>query len=308
MEDEVNRLVAASFAPATMRRYKEMWRTFRGFADVLEPGWVFPVAPPILAKFGVWLSARGYKPSTIAAHVSAVGWWHKLRGESDPAGSYLVKRVLVGLRKGGSPKKQAKPLRFPLLRKAVTALGALKGDYELKLFRAAFLVAYYASLRVGEFAVAGSGEHTLSLANTGFAREDKALSLVLILPTYKASTRAAKLLVPPGKDVSVCAVTAVMEYLKVRGGGAGPLFRFRSGAPLRGKQVIEVLRACVKEAGLDPAAFSGHSFRAGRTTDLVAMNLGDAAIRASGRWKSSAYFQYVRFDVFKLPPGAPGEE
>ena len=33
-----------------------------------------------------------------------------------------------------------------------------------------------------------------------------------------------------------------------------------------------------------------------------------AKIRDSGRWKSDAYLQYVRLDVFKLPRRGPPEE
>ena len=149
--------MAASFAPTTLLRYKGYWRVFKRFADVYEPGWKFPVPPQVIAKFAVWLGLRGFKPNTVATHIVGLGWWHKVRGLEDPSKHYLVKRVLIGMRKGGPPTKQAKPLRYPILRKVVSVLGSARDDYDRKLFRAAFLVAYYASLRIGEFSVSGSG-------------------------------------------------------------------------------------------------------------------------------------------------------
>ena len=52
------------------------------------------------------------------------------------------------------------------------------------------------------------------------------------------------------------------------------------------------LKAAVSKLGLNPDDFSSHSFRAGRTTDLVEMDCPDATIRVSGRWKSSAILEY----------------
>ena len=61
----------------------------------------------------------------------------------------------------------------------------------------------------------------------------------------------------------------------------------------------------MKRHGLPEEEYTPHAFRAGRTTDLVEMGLQDSVIRESGRWNSKAYLEYVRFDLFRLPGGAP---
>ena len=98
LEDAVSGFVEAAFAPATIRRYKGVWRSFKGFADIHRPGWSQPVGPATVALFGAWLDRVGYKPSTIGNQVRVVGWWQKIGGWEDPSKSYLVKSMLVGLR------------------------------------------------------------------------------------------------------------------------------------------------------------------------------------------------------------------
>ena len=98
---------------------------------------------------------------------------------------------------------------------------------------------------------------------------------------------------------------ALRDFLLVRPMGGGPLFLQKSSRPLSPYLVNKTLRACVSVLGLDPSLFSAHAFRAGRTTDLVDMEINDAAIRESGRWRSSAFLKYVRFDIFHLPKGIP---
>ena len=71
--------------------------------------------------------------------------------------------------------------------------------------------------------------------------------------------------------------------------------------PLTTAWVNSKIASVAAAASLGPGNYSSHSFRAGRTTDLVEQNCDDASLRESGRWRSQAYLQYVRFDVFDLP-------
>ena len=219
-----------------------------------------------------------------------------------------MKHFLRGLAKKGPPVKQATALRLNHLEAVLAHLLSVSSPFEGKLYRAAFSLAYYASLRVGEYAKPSSGKnHALLLSDVGFAVEGRETCISLLLPTYKMSLRPAKLLVPPAPPHLTCPVKALKEYLRVRPKGEGHLFLQKSGKPVTAASINSRLKACTKALNL-VGTHSSHSFRAGRTTDLVEMDLPDAKIRESGRWKSDAYLQYVRFDVFKLPRGGPLEE
>ena len=106
---------------------------------------------------------------------------------------------------------------------------------------------------------------------------------------------------------TVCPVYALAKYIQSRPDGEGHLFLRPDGKLLSVYLITKVLRACIAKLGLQPGLYSSHSFRAGRTTDLVEMGFKDAIIRESVRWKSAAFIWsiYVRFDVFRLPKGVP---
>ena len=92
----------------------------------------------------------------------------------------------------------------------------------------------------------------------------------------------------------ICPVSALVEYLVMRGPGAGPLFRFLDGSPLSRSALVERVRAALTAAGIDPTPFSGHSFRIGAATSAAANGVEDSMIQTLGRWKSDAYLRYVR--------------
>ena len=303
--DRANELIAASFAPSTLVRYKGIWKSFKSFAD-FEPSWSFPASPQLLALYGVWLADHeGLKPSTVGTHLAGIGWWHKIKAYPDPSKHYLVKRLLIGLAKEGPPLRQATPLRLPGVKRVLQQLPEVASGYEVKLYRAAFLLAYYASLRVGEYARAGHSQHTLRLEDVSFVKSEGDTCICLCLMSFKASRRPAKLLVPPDPVSGCCPVKALKEYLRARPTQGRQLFVQLSGAPLTAANVNSRLRLCITTQGLPAREYSSHSFRAGRTTDLVEQGVPDAQIRESGRWRSEAYLQYVRFDVFRLPQGGP---
>ena len=49
-------------------------------------------------------------------------------------------------------------------------------------------------------------------------------------------------------------------------------FVFKDGSPVTPEQVRLVLKTCLSELGLDPDMYGFHSFRVGRTTDLIKYN------------------------------------
>ena len=216
--------MGGSYAASSIHKYNKMWRRFASFASRFDPQWRFPVPVTTLACYGVWLSEQGYKPGTINAQLAGIGWWHKLKGFSDPSSSFLIKRLRVGLAKKGPPVRQAAPVRFALLEQILGILPSLCSVFDLCLFRAVFLLAYFASLRISEYAHTGSSNHTLLLKDVGFFKENGEEGLVLIFSSYKASQKPAKLFVPQGPNISCCPVQALRDYLLVRPAGSGPPF------------------------------------------------------------------------------------
>jgi hypothetical protein len=72
-----------------------------------------------------------------------------------------------------------------------------------------------------------------------------------------------------------------------------PLFQLPSGLPLTHSQFVKALKGLCKCAGLNPALFSGHSFRRGSATDSMGLTENMALIQLQGDWMSDAYMRYM---------------
>ena len=57
---------------------------------------------------------------------------------------------------------------------------------------------------------------------------------------------------------------------------------------------MSVTRLAIASVGLDPSAFSGHSYRAGAATSAGNAGFEDWELKMMGRWNSDAYNLYLR--------------
>ena len=83
-------------------------------------------------------------------------------------------------------------------------------------------------------------------------------------------------------------------YIAERGLEPGPLFIFRDKRPLTRQALVSELRVAFSRAGVDPAPYSGHSFRNGAATIPAAARVEDAIIKILGRCHSDAYQAYIK--------------
>ena len=91
-------------------------------------------------------------------------------------------------------------------------------------------------------------------------------------------------------------MVSLLNYLYLRGPGAGPLFVYRDGTPLSRPWLSSFLQTTLQSAGV-PGKFSGHSFRIGAATMAATRGVPDHLIKTMGRWSSEAYLLYVRTPV-----------
>ena len=92
----------------------------------------------------------------------------------------------------------------------------------------------------------------------------------------------------------LCPVAALLAFMAVRRAGQGPLFVYVDGTPLTRDRLVETVRRILRQAGVSPAGYSGHSFRIGAATTSAQAGLQDSVIKMLGRWESTAYQRYVR--------------
>ena len=62
--------------------------------------------------------------------------------------------------------------------------------------------------------------------------------------------------------------------------------------------ILFLSSSAIKQCGLEPAQFKGHSFRIGATSHAATLGSTDSQIRVLGHWKSNASRKYIRIDSF----------
>jgi site-specific recombinase XerD len=167
--------------------------------------------------------------------------------------------------------------------------------------RALLLVAFAGALRRSE--LVGLSVNDL--------RETKAgLCLHIRVSKTDQERRGQNIAIATG--TTACPVKALRTWLKVTEITSGPVFRsvFKSGRilanTLSDRSVANIVKSYAKLAGIDPAAVSGHSLRAGFMTSAAQNGASIFKMMKVSRHKSMDTLQgYVRdLDLFKDHAGA----
>ncbi len=291
--------------------YSKHWTLFTHFlTHILKQDIHLPVSPSIIPLFIAHLHKIPYRHSTILTYMSAISYVHKLQGLPDPTSTFLVSKVLLGVKNSTSPPDRLLPITKPLLHRIIQYIPYVTQDHYLRtMYKATFLLMYYACLRVGEVS---KSSHTDNILLLNQVTPNISSSHVLTCPpssysiaftSYKHSqgkTPTLSLSQTPNK--LYCPVHALFLYLRKRPNRTPYLFVDRDGCVITRNQIVALLKSCLQKASIPSHNISSHSFRVGRTTDLAFVHHhSDSQIQALGRWKSSAYKLYIRPPVISLP-------
>ena len=97
----------------------------------------------------------------------------------------------------------------------------------------------------------------------------------------------------------ICPVTAIINYLWVRGSRLGPLFLCEKGMPLTREKFNGRLQTVLKKCDI-PDKYTLHSFRVGAATTAASLGFPEYLIKALGRWSSEAYKVYIKLPMEQL--------
>lgn len=280
--DRLRELVSASLAPNTRRAY------MADLAHFTEVGGKIPATPEMVA---VYLSrfSDDLAVSTLTRRLATISKIHKTHGWENPCQSELVQSTMRGLRRlNGSAPKQAKPLcREDLF----LVLDCLTGTLRDKRDRALLLTGFAGGFRRSE--LVGLNWDDVSEVREG---------LIINLRRSKTDQTGVgrKIGIPLGRTRH-CPVRALNSWREASADSGKALFKpvDRMGRAqeqrLSGDAVPHIVRERMKEAGLDPTAFSGHSLRAGFATSAAKAGVAAYKIRQQTGHKSDAMLErYIR--------------
>ncbi len=90
----------ASLSKSTFDAYSKIIREYKVFIQNLDSSLnKFPLSPTHIALYMSYLFRKGLSPATISCKLSALAFWHQVYGHRDPTSHFLVRRVLIGMKK-----------------------------------------------------------------------------------------------------------------------------------------------------------------------------------------------------------------
>lgn len=303
---ETERLLGASMASSTWVSYHRGVSQFQQFRQQagLQSSW--PASSGHVAAFLAHLSIIGMAPSSISTYISAVAFVHKVNGWPDPSDNFMVKKLREGSRRQHHKPDIRRPVTADLLGKLCHMLGSIAAsELEARLFRSAFLLAFFGFFRVGEITARNSTadcSQILGFNDVWFEGNDQSVMNVRLRYSkcdqrgVSVTLRFHKILGSP-----LCPVQAVSGYLQIRPPLGFPLLVHADGVPLTAYQFRFMLKKCLEALGVPTQGFSGHSFRIGAATSAALNGIAVSDIQSLGRWKSSAVNLYIRPNKVWVP-------
>ena len=270
-----------------------------------------PASPDTVAAFLAAEAGRGLAVNTLRLRHAALRYLHLLAGYPPPTASPLVSATFAGIRRAHRrPLRKKTALMLDPLRAAVQQIpDTLPGLRD----RALLLVGFAAALRPSELA---------ALICEHLTRHEDGIALLLPWRKNDQEAHGTTVWLPVGKT-DLCPVRALEAWLGAAQIAEGPLFRriwrlppprVRRGAkrkpiadryrigthPIDTDSVALVVKKWTGLAGLDGAAFAGHSLRRGAISSGVAQGVHIARLKQfSGHASLKSLEEYVELDELR---------
>lgn len=278
---------------------------FRKFLSIYFPkDFNLPPSVTQLCLFIAFCQQNNLAYSTVCSYISIIGYMNKLNSLQDNTQHFVIKKSLQGLRKVRPSQDTRLPITKEILHELVYSLQFTCSSHFLRLlFKAMFLLAFHAFLRVGEMTKTNKmSNNTLQLNEARFLFKTNSCpsSVELHMKNFKHNTGKSchiLLIKESSEDGNTCPVKALWEFVKVRGNQTGPLFCFMDQSPISRQFFTKQLQNCLKWCNKDIQSYKGHSFRLGAASYAAEIGTKDELIQLMGRWNSNAYKKYIRIPM-----------
>lgn len=287
LKAEADRLVSVSVTETTSKAYKRFVDKFKTFAARVGISQKSMFTTKSVVLWVAELSKDGLTYGSVRTHLSGLRHYCKGLGILDPLDSPRLQLMLRGLRRTQA-SQEARPclaVSEPDLRKLCGTLGRYSNSRALRL-KAMITMAFYGFLRPSEYCLTNAG-HALKWRDVQVEKKGRALRLNF--KTYKHSQTPVVVTVRAVTDERTCPVKAFVKYKRFRSPADLDGWIFEDSAAEFSSEFKDLCDQASIRSHLTP-----HSLRRGGATWAANVGWSDAKIRAHGRWKSSAFLQYVR--------------
>ena len=235
--------------------------------------------PPVdqVVQFIAYMSACNCAPSTIRTYISGLSFWYKVQGCEDVTKAFIVTKLLEGAKRGGGTLDNRVPITLNILTKLVQALDKIcVSSYEISLFRAAFCLAFFGFLRVGEFtskSLTSCDSRPLQFNDVDIIGVDGCRQVKMTIRQSKTDQLGKSVTLLLSETASpVCPLNALSNFLRVRNPNTpqdSQLLIYFNGNPLTRYQFSAILTKCFRFSNVLNGRFRSHSFRIGAATEAA---------------------------------------
>ena len=243
--------------------------------------------------------------NTIRSYVSAIKTVLREDGYKISEDTYLLSPLIQACKRKNERVFTRMLIQRPLLNMLLNTLNKLYADqpYLKAMYRALFSTAYFGLLRVGEVT---KSKHVILAKDVHLGINKQKMMFILHSSITHMKCDKPQIIkitsVPLSKKQQLilkqhCPYHILHEYLLFHDSFRKQdeqffIFRDRSGVSTANFR--DTLHRCLTSANFDSENYSIHSFRAGRSCDLLRKGVSVETIQKLGHWKSNAVFRYLR--------------
>ncbi|XP_063781311.1 integrase/recombinase xerD homolog [Pseudophryne corroboree] len=297
----LNELVERSLAPKTWKAYVAAWEKWQQFQGNVSSEGQAPLQQ--LLEFLGKSKEEGASRAVANTRLALVSFFSKLLGKEDLTKAFVVRTVMKGWARVEIRRPDSRePVTIERLKSIIHIVAKVcNGEYEEKLFKAAFIMAFSGAFRVGELVA-----QSKMAAGTGLLVKNIAASQGAVLcKIHKSKTdqigKGRWVQLGRHPDTTVCPIEVVQKFLEVRPKGGENFLIHVDQAALTRFQFTAIFKKCIKVLGWNPRKFGTHSSRIGAATSAASQGCSAEEIKGKGGWKSNSYKSYVRL-VARAPP------
>ena len=305
MERIVEQLKNKQHRDSTAKTYFSVWRQFNNFIVCLDRKPKFWEDRTTL--FIAYLIDRGMQSATVKSYVSAIKKTLIIDGYDWDDKLVLVRSLARACRIVNDSVRTRLPIHCRLLEMILFEVQRIFADrnqlYLEILYKTLFAISYYGMMRIGEVT---KSQHVLKVCNVHIAmNKDKLLLVLYSSKTHDKGLRPQKIKITSNRREKsgnyihrhFCPFKLMRLYMDIRGGFENEqeqFFVFKDLSLVTAVYARKMLKDIMERLNLNNMLYGMHSFRIGRTTDLIKYNYTIDEIKLMGRWKSNVAFKYIR--------------
>ncbi len=191
--------------------------------------------------------------------MSALGHSHRLAGLQDPTSTLATRKMIEMVGKDHVSSPERKPVTWPMLSAALTAITQMHPAWEATLYRALLSTAFHLCARVGEIARSnGSSQHTIQRENTVLHMTSFQISFSTFKHSKNIKTCSRVL---EADHTLLCPFFLLHSYLQIRPEPpTGPLFLNKDGSVVSAELLSHILltslqSTCTSTLGITHTAY-----------------------------------------------------